>query len=113
VRQHFSYEGEHQERVVAGVTELSTREWVNIRCSEDNGIQTEVDEEVDEEVELEAYRTDAPILNQTHIITFRNHFFYEIWVLAKRIIGVLGRVLRTHARESVRENSTNTDNAEA
>jgi hypothetical protein len=54
VRQHFSYEGEHQERVVAGVRDLSTREWVNMRRSEDHGIQTEVDEEVDEEVELEA-----------------------------------------------------------
>lgn len=53
MRQHFSYEGEHQERVVAGVTELSTREWVNMRCSEDHGIQTEIYEDVDEEIEVD------------------------------------------------------------
>lgn len=55
----------------------------------------------------------ASILHQTHIITFRNHFFYEMWVLAERIIGVLGRVLRTHKRRSVNASIKNADIAQA
>lgn len=55
----------------------------------------------------------ASILNQTHITTFREHLFYEMWVLAERIIGVLGRVLRTHERRSVRAKFSNREIVQA